>query len=50
MFKKLGFLTLLVITACATSGEQSNDRVGDKYEIALKRTTETSGEETSFSV
>jgi hypothetical protein len=43
MFRILGVLSLLVIPACATSGEQSLDRVGDKYEIFLNVTTETSG-------
>lgn len=47
MFRILGVLSLLIVEACATSGEWSHDRVGDKYEIALKRTTETSGDGSS---
>lgn len=49
MFKTLSVLGLLIVTACATSGERPHDRVGDSYEIALKRTTETSSDGSSSS-
>lgn len=49
MFRTLAMLSALVIQACTTTGKQSLDRVGDKYEITLERVSETSGDESSGS-
>lgn len=49
MFKIVSALCIFMITACVTNSEQSYERVGDVYEISLKRVGKASSEGSSSS-
>ncbi len=49
MIRGLAILGLFPTYACATTSEQSVDRVGDKYEIVIETVTEISSETSSSS-